>query len=61
MLQTNEEAGWQSAFHVHLHLIPRWSGDGLVFPRQPERASTEALSATWSRMLNPVAGEASES
>lgn len=51
MLQTNEEAGWQSAFHVHLHLIPRWQGDGLVLPRKAERVSSESLSATRSRIL----------
>lgn len=51
MLQTNEEAGWQSVFHVHLHLIPRWLGDGLVLPRNADRVSNESLSATRSRIL----------
>jgi histidine triad (HIT) family protein len=46
MLQTNERAGWQSVFHVHLHLIPRWSGDGLVLPHEPMRAETQTLAAT---------------
>jgi histidine triad (HIT) family protein len=32
MFQTNEQAGWQSIFHVHLHLVPRWKGDDLVVP-----------------------------
>ena len=32
MLQTNERAGWQSVFHVHLHLVPRWASDKLVQP-----------------------------
>ncbi len=46
MLQTNEPAGWQSAFHVHLHLIPRWNGDGLVLPGAPKRADRETLATT---------------
>jgi len=45
MLQTNESAGWQSVFHVHLHLIPRWNGDGLVLPHKPNRADAETLDA----------------
>jgi histidine triad (HIT) family protein len=32
MFQTNEKAGWQSVFHVHLHLVPRWANDKLVQP-----------------------------
>lgn len=40
MLQTNEPAGWQSAFHVHFHLIPPWIGDGLTVPREPKGADT---------------------
>lgn len=35
MPPTNKAAGWQSAFHVHLHVIPRWLDDGLVIPHQP--------------------------
>ncbi|CAN2204096.1 Hit Diadenosine tetraphosphate (Ap4A) hydrolase and other HIT family hydrolases [Candidatus Nanopelagicaceae bacterium] len=32
IFQMNREAGWQSVFHVHMHVIPRWSGDGLHKP-----------------------------
>ena len=32
LFQTNERAGWQSVFHVHLHLVPRWKNDALVQP-----------------------------
>jgi histidine triad (HIT) family protein len=32
MFQTNEVAGWQSVFHVHLHIVPRWENDHLVKP-----------------------------
>jgi histidine triad (HIT) family protein len=32
IFQMNREAGWQSVFHVHMHVIPRWSTDALHKP-----------------------------
>jgi histidine triad (HIT) family protein len=32
IFQMNREAGWQTVFHSHIHVIPRWSGDGLHKP-----------------------------
>lgn len=46
MFQTNERAGWQSVFHVHLHLVPRWEDDNLVEPwkiQQPDGRSLDSL------------------
>jgi histidine triad (HIT) family protein len=46
MFQTNEHAGWQSVFHVHIHLVPRWEGDNLVLPwriEQPDGRDLEPL------------------
>ncbi|MCK6424443.1 MAG: HIT family protein [Burkholderiaceae bacterium] len=42
VLQANRAAGWQTVPHLHLHVLPRWSGDGveLGWPRKepgPER------------------------
>ena len=31
MLQANGPAAFQSVLHFHLHLIPRWNGDGKGF------------------------------
>ena len=31
MLQANGAAAFQSVFHFHLHLIPRWTNDGKGF------------------------------
>jgi histidine triad (HIT) family protein len=30
LFQANRAAGWQSVFHFHVHVVPRWEGDGLV-------------------------------
>ncbi|MFL5763004.1 MAG: HIT family protein [Bacteroidia bacterium] len=35
-LIANGEAAGQEVFHVHLHLIPRYSGDGFGFQFSPE-------------------------
>jgi histidine triad (HIT) family protein len=32
LFQANEAAGWQDVFHLHLHVVPRWSDDGLMRP-----------------------------
>lgn len=37
LTQSNRPAGWQDVFHFHLHVIPRWQGDGLVPPWKPTR------------------------
>ena len=30
LFQANRRAGWQSEFHFHVHVVPRWDGDPLV-------------------------------
>ena len=32
IMQMNREAGWQTVFHAHMHVIPRWNGDSLHEP-----------------------------
>jgi histidine triad (HIT) family protein len=32
IMQMNKEAGWQTVFHTHMHVIPRWEGDALHKP-----------------------------
>jgi histidine triad (HIT) family protein len=32
LFQANRRAGWQDVFHFHVHVVPRWKGDGLVRP-----------------------------
>ncbi len=37
LIQNNETAGFQTVFHFHIHLIPRWKGDSLQPLWQPRR------------------------
>ena len=43
VMQMNREAGGQTVFHLHMHVIPRWSGDGLRKPLEPNPATAEEL------------------
>jgi len=45
IMQMNREAGWQTVFHAHIHVIPRWSGDGLHKPWDIAPADEEELQA----------------
>jgi histidine triad (HIT) family protein len=39
----NREAGWQTVFHLHMHVIPRWDNDGLHKPWEIAAATDEQL------------------
>jgi histidine triad (HIT) family protein len=30
LFQTNGRVAWQSVFHFHVHVVPRWAGDALA-------------------------------
>jgi len=51
LVHASGPAAWQTVFHFHLHLVPRYEGDGLVPPwslGQPraEEASLRAVAET---------------
>jgi histidine triad (HIT) family protein len=43
LLNACGEAAWQSVFHFHIHVIPRWSDDPLRLPGQPLQVDQEDL------------------
>jgi histidine triad (HIT) family protein len=43
VLQSSEPAAMQTVFHFHLHVIPRYSDDGLRLPAHPQPAEHEEL------------------
>lgn len=45
IFQMNKEAGWQTVFHAHMHVIPRWSNDGLHKPWDIAPADSADLTA----------------
>ncbi len=35
VLQSSGAAAWQSVFHLHFHVMPRYDGDGIHAPLRP--------------------------
>ena len=35
LINSSERAAWQSVFHFHIHVIPRYEGDPLRLPGRP--------------------------
>ena len=43
VLNSCEPAAWQTIFHFHLHVIPRYDDDPLELPTRPQEADPETL------------------
>ena len=43
LLQANEPAGAQTVFHFHIHVLPRWEGDGMALAWPAKNLPREAL------------------
>jgi histidine triad (HIT) family protein len=55
LVQSNERAGGQEIFHFHVHIIPRWYGDGLRLARPPEVRRTMPIKEAAARIRNEMA------
>jgi histidine triad (HIT) family protein len=44
IMQANAPAAWQTVFHYHVHVIPRYLDDPLVLPWQPAPADLDEIS-----------------
>jgi glycosyltransferase 2 family protein len=44
VIQNNGAAAGQTVFHYHVHIIPRWSGDGALAAWRPGQISAEEIS-----------------
>jgi histidine triad (HIT) family protein len=51
IMQMNRAAGWQSVFHTHFHVIPRFTADNLNQPWKPTAASQDELIEIHSRII----------
>jgi histidine triad (HIT) family protein len=45
LLNSNRAAAWQTVFHFHVHVIPRYEGDPLRLPWVPAAADPSELAA----------------
>jgi histidine triad (HIT) family protein len=43
IVQNNGAAAGQTVFHYHVHLIPRWEGDGALQLWKPQQVDAQAL------------------
>jgi len=50
LLQANGPAAFQSVPHFHLHLIPRWSGDGKGFDWTPTPGNRDQIMKVGERL-----------
>ena len=43
LLNSCGRAAWQTVFHFHMHVIPRYEGDPLQLPTRPQEADQDEL------------------
>lgn len=55
LFQANRDAGWQDVFHLHVHVVPRTTGDHLVRPWTAAPVPLERLEKTRARLY--IAGD----
>jgi histidine triad (HIT) family protein len=46
LLNSTGRAAWQTVFHFHVHVIPRYEGDPLQLPVRPEEGDEDEIKQT---------------
>ncbi len=46
LINSNGPAAWQTVFHFHMHVIPRYEGDPLKLPWVPSQGDMQDIAAT---------------
>lgn len=46
LINSNRRAAWQTVFHVHVHVIPRYADDPMKLPWVPTPGDTDEIAAT---------------
>jgi histidine triad (HIT) family protein len=50
LLNSSGAAAWQTVFHFHMHVIPRYVGDPLKLPWVPAPGDMDAIAATGAQL-----------
>jgi histidine triad (HIT) family protein len=50
LLNSCEPIAWQTIFHFHIHVLPRYSGDPLQLPGRPEESDPDQLAELATRL-----------
>ena len=54
ILQNNGTVAGQTVFHFHIHLIPRWEGDGIQIGWKPTSPTDEEIAAVKAKLENLI-------
>lgn len=54
ILQNNGTVAGQTVFHFHIHLIPRWEGDGINIGWTPTSPTDEEIAAVKAKLENLI-------
>jgi histidine triad (HIT) family protein len=50
LLNSSGAAAWQTVFHFHLHVIPRYKGDPLTLPWTPAQGDMDEIAAAGAQL-----------
>ena len=60
LIQANRRAAFQSVFHFHIHIVPRWWNDGLRPPWAPRRGDRTEIEAVGALIRQTVESKPAE-